>query len=314
VTENRLDAIYVAASANDARFTRICVASIRRLYPQAPVRLLAGGPVEPGLAEELARYWDVAPAAVPVGDYGWGYVKLEPLFGPPGERFFVLDSDTVMAGPVLDAWSGEAPFLVDDEPQSEADVRRLYYDWERLRAINSAVVQPRFVFNSGQWFGTAGVLVRGDFDPWLAWSTPRHLRYPGHFMPGDQGVLNCVLNRLAVGGLEVARRKIMHWPGRGMGDVTAVAVAEGTGPPLVVHWAGMKRARLGDMVGADLLTFFEREYYARLPSGGLRRRAAAVRYILGASRKDLSVRVALTLRRLSAPRRRSPGEGDRFQA
>lgn len=295
-----VDCIYVAASAHDSRFTRICVASIRYFYPDAPIRLLVGGPLQPGLAEELRRLWDVGVADLAAGDYGWGYVKLEALFGPPGERFLVLDSDTVITGPVLEAWAdGDGAFLVDDEAQSEADAKRLYYDWEAIRALDEAALPPQFVFNSGQWFGTAGVLRREDFAPWVEWAMPPRLRHPHHFMPGDQGVLNYVLNRKAREGLPVSRRKIMRWPGHGMPGLDAAAVAARRAPALVVHWAGMKRARQQEMVGADLLAFFERFYYARLPGGELRRAIDGARHALAQWARDLQVRLRLAARRLS---------------
>src|ERR1700730_16478121 len=120
------DVVYIAASAHDARFTRICVASVRRYYPDIRIRILPGGPLSPGLVRELRRYWDVDVQPLPPGDYGWGFVKLEPLLGRAGETFLVLDSDTALTGPVLDAWRDRAaPFLVDDEQQSEADTKRL---------------------------------------------------------------------------------------------------------------------------------------------------------------------------------------------
>lgn len=265
-----IDHIYIAASAKDARFTRICVASVRAQYPDIPIKLLVGGPLEQGLEEELARYWNVGTADLPRQDWGWGFIKLEPLFAPGGESFLVLDSDTVMTGPVLDARTeAGAPFVVDDEQQSEADTHRLYYDWRKLREIDPAAQPPQFVFNSGQWFGTAGVIPRADFEPWIDWSRmpPRH-RHPDRFMPGDQGVLNYVLNqRAARGGLAVARRKVMHWPGHGMGDFTADAIARGSAPPRIIHWAGIKASRLGAMPGGDILAHFERGYYSRIPNG-----------------------------------------------
>ena len=97
MTSRRLDAIYVTASARDGRFTRICVASIRHFYPNAPLQVLAGGPLESGLEEELVKYWDAPLAKLGRGDWGWGFVKLEPLFGRPGERFLVIDSDTALS-------------------------------------------------------------------------------------------------------------------------------------------------------------------------------------------------------------------------
>lgn len=273
-----VDIVYIAASSRDARFTRIAVASVRHFYPDIPIRILPGGRLSPGLLRELRRYWSVELAAVPPGDYGWGFVKLEALFGRPGERFLVLDSDTVMAGPVLRARSADtAPFIVDDERQTEADMRRLYYDWDRVRDIDAEARRPSFTFNSGQWFGTAGLLTRDDFAPWVTWTMPRTLRYPDMFMPGDQGIFNYVLNRKAAHGeLHVERRPIMRWPGHGLEQVSARAVRERSAPAVIVHWAGMKRPRWRKMRGADLLQLFERMYFRQIPGGRARLLASVV--------------------------------------
>jgi hypothetical protein len=170
----RLDCIYVAASRHDARFTRICIASIRKYYPEIPIKLLLGSALSRRFTEELRRYWQVEIAECADGEYGWGFVKLEPLFGPAGEQFIVLDSDTVITGPVLDLWTvADGAFLVDDETQPEKDIRRLYYDWEKLKTVDARSVPPAFVFNSGQWFATAGMLTREDFAPWVDWGPRR---------------------------------------------------------------------------------------------------------------------------------------------
>jgi hypothetical protein len=267
-----LDCIYVAASSHDARFTRICIASVRYFYPQVPIRLLVGGRLQRGLLSELERYWRVNAAALEDGEYGWGFVKLEPLFGTAGERFLVLDSDTVLTGEVISKWSeSAAPFCVDDEQQSEEDTRRLYYDWQRLSEIDTLAQAPAFLFNSGQWFGTSGILTREDFAPWIDWVMPRRLHHPNLFMPGDQGVLNYVLNRKSqLEGLHVDRRKIMCWPGHSLNGLDAASIGERICPAFVVHWAGMKSMWLKNMVGADLLAFFERYYYDNTPGGRLR--------------------------------------------
>src|SRR5258708_7610498 len=165
------DCVYIAASEHDARYTRICAASVRRCYPDICIRVLPGGPLQRGLARELQRYWNVEVAPLPTRDYGWGFVKLEPLFGAPGARFLVLDSDTVLTGPVRDAGGNPAAaFLVDEEKRTEAEPGRLSYDWKKGSGVDRAARPPQFVFNSGQWFGTSGVLTRDDFAPWLEWT------------------------------------------------------------------------------------------------------------------------------------------------
>jgi hypothetical protein len=289
-----IDCIYVTASAHDGRYTRICIASIRYFYPNVVIKLLAGGRLEAGLRDELASHWDVSLADVPQGDWAWGFVKLEPLFGPPGERFLVMDSDTVIVGDVLGTWVGSAAdFLVDDEQQTEADTQRLYYDWRKIVAIDPKARQPQFVFNSGQWFGTAGVLTRQDFAFLVDWSSaPPRLRHPRMFMPGEQGVLNYVLNQKAMlEGVPVDRRRIMRWPGHSLDGISLQHVAARTAPPLVVHWAGMKKPRLGAMVGGDILRFFEQLYYSRLPAARARQFWAGVRYPVTEWYYDLEVRL-----------------------
>jgi hypothetical protein len=291
-----IDCVYIAASARDARYTRICVASVRYFYPEIPIRLLVGGSLQRGLEDELQLYWNVRSADLPMaGDYGWGFVKLEVLFGPSGERFLVLDSDTVLTGQILDVWSNSrAQFLVDDEKQSEANTKRLYYDWEKVRMIDPRAQPPRFVFNSGQWFGTAGVLTRADFVPWVEWTLPRKLRHPEHFMPGDQGILNYVFNqKAALEDLQVERRQIMRWPAYSMEGLNADAVSRSAASPRIVHWAGLKKARQREMVGADLLTFFERVYYRRLPAGRARMILASCRHTLSHRLREAGLRVKL---------------------
>jgi len=280
-TKEPVDAIYVAASARDARFTRICVASIRHFYPDVPIKLLVGGKIESGLMDELERIWNVQDSGIPAGEWGWGFVKLEPLFRRTKERFLVLDSDTAFCGPVLDAWAQcTGDFLVVEEEQNEADTHQLYYDWRKVAAVDPGARPPQFVFNSGQWFGTSGLLSRQDFAPLVDWSTmPPKLRHPELFMPGDQGVLNYVLNQKAqLEGLKVDRQLIMRWPGDGMEGIDAEAIVDGRAPALIVHWAGFKGRRLSDFPGSDLLRYFEARYYEHSPGGAALRSLRSVKY------------------------------------
>lgn len=267
-----VDCIYIAAFTRDPRLTRICAASVRYFYPDVPVKVLAGSPLNRTLVKELPRYWNINIAEWQEGDYGSGFVKLEPLFGRPGERFLMLDADTIIAGYVIDLWDSEAPFVVDDEEQSDSEAKRLYYDWDGLRHVESHTKKPLFVFNSGQWFGTAGVLDREDFSQWVEWTMPRRLKHRKLFMQGDQGILNYVFNQKVHGGeLQVDRRKIMYWPAKLIESVSLRTVSARIAPPVVVHWAGLKKKRIRDMKHPELLDFFERYYYERLPFGNVRR-------------------------------------------
>lgn len=273
-----VECIYIAAFSRDARLTRICVASIRYFYPDIPIRVLAGSPLMPDLIRELVQYWNTSVAPWQDGDYGSGFIKLEPLFGTPGERFMVIDADTIVAGAVLDLWhEGDPDFVMDEETLPDSEMKRLYYDWDKLSAGGLPTPRPLHVFNTGQWFGTAGVVKREDFDPLVIWTMPRRLRRPELFMTGDQGIQNYLFNQLAHQGKQIyGRRTIMRWPQHSMTDVSLAAVAARTAPPVVVHWAGLKKRRIGDMLSPELLVFFEKYYYSRIPFGGFLRHLRAV--------------------------------------
>lgn len=294
-----VDMIYVTSCARDERLTRICVASIRHFYPDVPVQILPGGPIRPGFSAELLKYWNVGMVDLPPGDYGWGLVKLEPLFTPPGRKFMVLDSDTAFAGRVLDVRAeSDAPFFVNDEKLSDADSRRLYYDWDKLRELDPKVQCAIPAFNSGQWFGTAGLIAREEFDRWIEWTMPRRVTYQDYFMGGDQGVMNYVmLQKEAFEGLRIERRTIMHWPGYGMDGFSVASVTRGKAPPVVIHWAGMKKLLLHNMVGGDLLQFFENYYFSKLPAGRFRRLVALWQHVWLQWSLGMKTRVKLRYRK-----------------
>jgi hypothetical protein len=39
--------------------------------------------------------------------------------------------------------------------QSDGRAKAIYYDWEKVRRIDPFAQPPRFLSNTGQWFGTA---------------------------------------------------------------------------------------------------------------------------------------------------------------
>ena len=263
--------------------------------------MLPGSPLTPDLVRELKRYWNTDVADLPDAgrDYGSGFVKLEPLFAPAGERFLMIDADTVLSGPVLDTWrESDAPFLVDEEEQPDHEIKRLYFDWEKIAEVLPGTKRPQYVFNTGNWFGTGGLVTREDFSPLVEWSMPRKLRFPKHFMTGDQGIQNYVFNlRAAQGTLHVQRRRIMFWPVHAMDRMDAKNLASRTAPAFVVHWAGLKRHWLRDMVRSDMLEFFENYYYQRIPFGAVLRPYRAMIYALSHWLHKQRVRVRMGLQK-----------------
>jgi hypothetical protein len=275
--------ILIAASSRDLRLARICIASVRHFCPQAEVLILPGSPLPTQFLREVQQFWKVGVFPVESGHYGWGFVKLEPLFAESGKTFLILDADTVMTGPVLQILedrfaAGDTPdFIVDEEDQPESEMKRLYFDWDLVSSVDPTSQRPAFVFNSGQWAGKSGVISRADFSPWVEWSFPRRLKHPEIFMPGDQGILNYILNqKCASGDAPVVRLPLMKWPVHGMSGFEAASVHSGRAPSRVVHWAGLKKLRFSAMTGGDLLHYFERIYYRQLPGGWFLRYTRAI--------------------------------------
>jgi hypothetical protein len=209
----------------------------------------------------------------------------------------VCDVDTIFTGLVLDVRAkSDAPFFVDDEQLLDADSRRLYYDWDKLKAIDPKVVPAVPAFNVGQWFGTAGLVKREEFDRWIEWTLPRRLTYQQYFMGGDQGVMNYVLlQKEAYEGLRIDRYTLMRWPGypNALDGLDVASVAAKKAPPLVIHWAGMKCLFMRNMIGYELLQYFENLYFSRLPFGGVRRIVAAWRFVWNRIWYEVSRRIRL---------------------
>jgi hypothetical protein len=88
--------------------------------------------------------------------------------------------------------------------------------------------------------------------------------------------------------------------GRGL---SPQSVTKRIAPALVVHWAGMKKWRVGAMVGGDLLLHFERFYYNRMFAGKLCRILAICQHFFIQWYHFIRIRVILGyrkwLRRLS---------------
>lgn len=290
---SRIDRVYVATHRRDLRFTRICIASIRRWYPDIPIFLLKDLVNGDFSTCELEKMWNVRCWPTTGEKFGWGFVKLEPLFVAEPCRYLMLDSDIVILGRVIDELEkSDADFVVQLETQPTADIPSLYFDEARLREkVDTSFPGLGFTFNSGQYVATSGKLTREDFGRVLDWTWPRRVRYPEMFNPGDQGVLNyVVLSKLAAGDISVDRIPFMRWSAQETRDFDVQALRAQSPYPYVIHWAGLKKMRLRTMMRADILSHFERSYYSRIQFGTLVRwfriiQAEVERWVLRFSRQ-----------------------------
>jgi hypothetical protein len=267
---SKIDRVYIAAHRTDLRLTRICVASVRRWYPDVPIFLLKDDSNGTFSSREIERTWNVRVWPTRERSFGWGFIKLEPLFDSERHRYLMLDSDIVFLGRVIDSLERfDSDFVVQEELQPPEQIPKLYFDPAGIRAtLDPHLGDPAFTFNTGQYVGTSGLISRDDFAGLVEWSEPRRVKHPEVFNPSDQGVLNYViLEKLAAGAISVSRTPFMKWGEREMSpfDVTSL---DGNSPyPYVIHWAGLKKLRLRRMLRSDILLHFETAYYRRLAFG-----------------------------------------------
>lgn len=269
-----IDTIYISTYRQDLPLTRICVASIRYWYADIPIKLIKDTGAGQFDTREIERRWNVNVLDTSGRKFGWGFAKLEPLFFDSSEKFLIVDSDTVFTGRVLDMLDGySAAFIVDDETQPQEEIRRLYFDREALAKLDPAFVPCGKNFNSGQWVGTSNLVRREDFAHVVEWSNPPKLSHPEMFMPGDQGILNYMLEKMAsMGKFELARAPLMWWAPRDISELDIHKMARSSPYSRIIHWAGCKLYSKDPMPRADILAFFEQHYYSRVRWGGLVRR------------------------------------------
>ena len=283
-----IDTVCILCTARDLWLARISAASVRYWSPDVPILLVKDpvhGPFDTTEIERASGATSIETLARPCG---WGFGKIELLFRFPGRRLFLLDADTVLCGDVVAALNGEgADFVVSEEQIDKArfeELQRYYFQFDAMRALDPGFTRPRFLFTAGHIVGTSGVLSKEDFDPWLRWTSPIEHRYPDVFIAGDQGVLNYVLGRAErEGRATVATRHFAILAATPeVSRVDLEKIRRRTSEPFLVHYNGPKPPLLVQYPRHELLAFFERLHYARVP-GGRWIRAGRLAATLGAA-------------------------------
>ena len=268
----RIESVCILCTARDLWLARIAVASVRYWSPEIPITLVKDPVYGRFHTDEVERAWGVSSTDTLAQPCGWGFGKVELLFRFPGRRLLILDADTILCGDVLAVLDdSDADFVVSVE-QVEADrfdeLQPYYYRFDAVRELDPQFSRPRSLFHSGNFVATSGVLRREDFDPWLSWSSPVELRYPDRFHPGDQGVLNYVVDGSERRGCVTVDRR--HFTilasSPALSRIRLDAIRRRVSEPFVVHYNGRKPALLMNFPRRELLGFFERHYYSRVRS------------------------------------------------
>lgn len=280
--------IVVHCNKADYYLARICIASIRYYYPDAPVYLVKDLLNGDFSTQELEDAFNIKLLGFEVTNFGWGASKLFTLLTdefPADKRIMVLDGDIVFIGKFLEDLyekTKDSDFVID--AHYVADPRDKFYkencgDYDAIKKEEPDYIYPGFVFNSGQLIARVGKISELDLQNFFDRKTFPYYK-KRHLIPlPDQTMLNIVLaKKHQKNEAKVSPQKFMLWSDEeNAAKVTLEKVKEGKYPYLI-HWAGSAKTPLVDkMVRGDILDFFQDYYYSKVPNGAFKKKIRQVR-------------------------------------
>jgi hypothetical protein len=270
-------AVFITTYKGDFHLAKIAAQSVRHVCgPDVPIVLIKDGAFDSSQINCLGNVTEFDRTKAPVelrGLSGWGIPKLLAFFQTDYERFLLLDADTVLVSDPNPVSLADAEFIVD--PYEDGDRPSDFRQWARAGIFDLDLIttyDPRFslsdvvFFNSGQIFGTAGLL---PLDATL--NTLGHWQRQTGLFSADQGILNYLFNKGHQEGwwkLKPVKFKIgagyepeTQFPGLTVESLRTKRYAE----RVVIHWAGVKQHRLSRLPYAFVAQEFQSQYYHRLP-------------------------------------------------
>lgn len=286
----QVERILIFTMKKDLRLTRICVASIRMFYPDIRIDLVKDESKGPFSTRDLELYWNCGVEKFGQDRLGGSgmLIKLQPLSGLRNSVTLLLDNDTVFAGQVFERLNDvDADFVVTHDvvhgdlttEYGRRIVKAFLFDEKAL-----AEIEPSFQF-AGKMFNAGHMIIRPSAIPAKAVAkflqfTPVRFVEQGIFQQGDAGFWNFLLQWLNQQGLaKLEYVPFAVYPNQLDCDLMQSAIGGVEWPGKIVHWAGEhSKGRLKDMRNGQILSFFERHYYGRVPFGACRRQFAAFKF------------------------------------
>lgn len=274
----KIDRILIACYGGDFWQTKICVASIRKFYPDIKIDLIKDNLKGEFSTIEMEKKFGVGICAMPRDRFGWGVSKIEPFFFDFKERVLIMDSDIIFVGPVLDqVENGDEDFIISPEYPDDPYAswfKGTYYDIDKIRAnLEPDFEYPGLVFNTGQIVCKTGLFNRKDFEDFIEYGDLPTLKHGDVLSCADQGILNYLLPKLEKSGrISLGRVGFQVWSKHEITKSFKLAeIANGLGYPYLIHWAGDNSKCIRFLQRADLLNYFQKLYYSKIPLGGLKR-------------------------------------------
>lgn len=272
-----IERIYVACYKRDFWQTKICVASIRKWYPNIEIYLIKDNLAGNFNSKEIEKRYKVKIANYKYDKFGWGVSKFEPYFENGNRRFLILDSDIVFLGHVIEYLEDfSQPLVVSahyfDDPTAP-QIKRTYYNFDIIQSdFDHEFKYPGYVFNTGQIVGSSEIFNRNDFNDYIDWGNPSNLKLSHMLANADQGILNYFFHKQEQQGkIEIGKADFMLWGyDEKVNDIDMDKIINGNGYPKLIHWAGNIH-NFDSMLRQDILEYYQKLYYRGIRYGKSKR-------------------------------------------
>lgn len=274
--------IIIFCHKKDFFLAKILVASIRYYYPEVKLYLckdLLNGDFQ---TSEMEKYWTVNILDLGLTHFGWSAAKMHFYLSDKlkGKKVLLLDADIVFTGKVLDRLiplAMQNDVVVSPKYQNDNEgewLKKQYYDIDIVQKMHPDFRLPGYYFNCGQLIARSELFtadeVKGVFDKnnFPFWINRRD------FPLVDQGILNYLLPyKEQKNEIKIARDEYYIWIDTDEAkQMDFKGVIEGEKYPYMIHWAGNVRIPyIYGMFRSDILVFFQKLYFSKIPYGQLKR-------------------------------------------
>lgn len=293
----KIKKVVIVCFKKDVFLLRSCVASVKYWHPEVDIFLLKDLLQGDFDTMEIETYFGAKVFKTIRDKWGWGWAKIAPIITAENERYLVLDSDTVMIGRVLDKLSEfSEDFIVtgvEDADENSRLVNSHYIDVQKTKEIFPDYRYPGYAFNTGQFICTGGKIRYEDFAEVVEFGQKVTSKYPDVFKYADQGVINYVIAKKSLDRtVTVAYSDFWMWPAlEAAQDIKMSDIVNKTAKPVVLHWAGIKPVNITRFKRYDILSFYNEEYYKKVPNGFMKKKLRLVKKQAVAYAKILSYKV-----------------------
>ena len=274
--------VIIFCHKKDFFLAEILVASIRYYYPSIEIYLckdLLNGYFQ---TKEMEKHWGVKILDLGITNFGWSAAKMHFYLSDKlkGKKALLLDADIVFTGRVLDrliplAIKNDVVVSPEYHNGNEGEwLKKQFYDLDIVQKMHPDFRLPGYYFNCGQLIARSELFtadeVKDVFD---------NKNYPywinkKDFPLVDQGVLNYLLPyKEQKNEIQIARYEYYIWIDTDMArQMDFDAVIAGEKYPYMMHWAGNERIPyIYGMFRGDILVFFQKMYYTKIPYGTVKR-------------------------------------------